>query len=204
MYEVIDSFKDSRPQEEIAADPFGERGIALGSHMSQLLQLLYLDKFDHFVKEQLRVKHYIRYMDDMLMLADTKQDAWKLYRAAEAELAKLGLKLNPKSKIGKLSAGVKFLKVNYRLTESGKVKRRAAIGSQRKQEHRMHVILEKLGAAGTEEDKLFMQHELMKSDASWNGFAIWRASKGQKRFMRKLLGDKLSTAGDPSKAESGA
>lgn len=178
MYEVIDSFKDSRPQKEIDADPFGERGIALGSHMSQLLQLLYLDKFDHFVKEQLHVKHYIRYMDDMLMLADTKQNAWKLYHAAEAELAKLGLKLNPKSKIGKLSAGFKFLKVNYRLTESGKVKHRAAMHSQRKQEHRMRVILEKLSAAGTEEDKLFMRHELMKSDASWNGFAVWRASKG--------------------------
>lgn len=91
IYEVIDSFKDTRPQAEIDADLFGERGIALGSHLSQLLQLMYLDGFDHYVKERLRVRHYVRYMDDMLMLVPTKEEAWRVYHAAEVELAKLGL-----------------------------------------------------------------------------------------------------------------
>lgn len=187
IYEVIDSFKDARPQAEIDADPFGERGIALGSHLSQLLQLMYLDGFDHFVKERLRVGHYVRYMDDMLMLVPTKEEAWRVYHAAEAELAKLGLQLNPKSKVGKISAGIRFLKVIHRLTPSGGIRRRAAMKSWRKQEHRTRVILKKLEGAQDEEEKLALQEELRKSVASWIGYAKWRASKGQRRAMLKML-----------------
>lgn len=127
MFEVIDSFKDARPEDILATDQFGQRGIALGSHMSQLLQLLYLDSFDHFVKEKLRVKHYLRYMDDMVMLTQTKEEAWKAYHAAESELAKLGLTLNPKSKVAKVSSGLKFLKTFYKLTKTGAVRCRAAM-----------------------------------------------------------------------------
>lgn len=127
VFEVIDSFKDTRPQAAVDADSFGPRGIALGSHLSQLLQLLYLDSFDHFIKEKLRVKHYLRYMDDIMMLAKTKEEAWKIYHAAESELAKLGLTLNPKSKVAKLSNDIKFLKVIYQLTKTGGVRCRTAM-----------------------------------------------------------------------------
>jgi len=84
VFDVIDSFDmvDQRSQEEIDADPFGRRGIALGSQLSQLLALLYLNDFDHYVKEQLRVKHYVRYMDDMLFLAESEKEARKIMKVA--------------------------------------------------------------------------------------------------------------------------
>lgn len=101
-----------------------------------------------------------------------------MYHAAEAELAKLGLQLNPKSKVGKVSAGIKFLKVIHRLTPTGGIRRRAAMKSWRQQEHRTRVLLKKLDAAQTEEEKETMEEELRKSVASWLGYAKWRASKG--------------------------
>ena len=75
VWEIIDSVEDPRPSTEILKDPFGSRGVVLGSQISQLLQLLVLDKLDHAVKQRFRVKHYVRYMDDMLMLVKTKDEA---------------------------------------------------------------------------------------------------------------------------------
>lgn len=50
--------------------------------------------------------------------------------------------------------------------------------SWRQQEHRTRVLLKKLDAAQTEEEKETMEEELRKSVASWLGYAKWRASKG--------------------------
>lgn len=41
-------------------------GLPLGYQTSQLFALLFLDDFDHFVKEQLHIQYYGRYMDDFL------------------------------------------------------------------------------------------------------------------------------------------
>jgi len=61
------------------------------------LQLLYLNDFDHFVKEKLKIKHYLRYMDDMIMIVRTKEEAEALKAKCKVELEKIGLELNPKS-----------------------------------------------------------------------------------------------------------
>lgn len=48
-------------------------GLPKGNYTSQYKANLYLAYFDHFVKEQLGVKHYFRYMDDMVFLSPTKE-----------------------------------------------------------------------------------------------------------------------------------
>jgi RNA-directed DNA polymerase len=48
------------------------RGIPIGNLTSQFLANLYLDGFDHFVKEVLGVRPYLRYVDDMVLLDDDK------------------------------------------------------------------------------------------------------------------------------------
>lgn len=53
-------------------DSFGEIGLGLGSQVSQLVALAVLDDLDHFIKERLRVKHYIRYMDDFILVHEDK------------------------------------------------------------------------------------------------------------------------------------
>ena len=47
-------------------------GIPIGSLTSQHFANLYLDRLDHFVKDTLRVKGYLRYMDDFLLFSDDK------------------------------------------------------------------------------------------------------------------------------------
>ncbi|MCC6766203.1 MAG: group II intron reverse transcriptase domain-containing protein [Deltaproteobacteria bacterium] len=73
------------------------RGMPIGSLTSQLFANVYLDALDHFVKEELRVRHYLRYMDDVLLLADDRREARDRLRAVRAFLTEvLRLELNPR------------------------------------------------------------------------------------------------------------
>lgn len=48
-------------------------GLPIGNYLSQYLANFYLTPFDHWLKETKRVKHYFRYADDIILLADTKE-----------------------------------------------------------------------------------------------------------------------------------
>ncbi len=54
------------------------KGIPLGFYLSQWLANWYLQDFDHYVKEELHVKYYIRYMDDMVIFGSNKRDLHKI------------------------------------------------------------------------------------------------------------------------------
>jgi retron-type reverse transcriptase len=61
FYEIIQSYQTNPG-----------RGIPIGNLTSQYFANFYLSGLDHFIKENLKVKHYIRYMDDMLLLSEDK------------------------------------------------------------------------------------------------------------------------------------
>jgi retron-type reverse transcriptase len=52
------------------------RGMPLGNWTSQFFANVYLDELDRFVKHKLRVKYYIRYVDDFVILDESKE-RWK-------------------------------------------------------------------------------------------------------------------------------
>ena len=73
------------------------RGMPIGSLTSQLFANVYLDALDHFVKEYLRVRHYLRYMDDFLLLAADRKEARNRLDAVRAFVTEhLRLELNPR------------------------------------------------------------------------------------------------------------
>ncbi len=41
-------------------------GIPIGNYTSQFFANIYLDELDKFVKSDLRIKYYVRYMDDFV------------------------------------------------------------------------------------------------------------------------------------------
>ena len=51
---------------------FKPNGLPLGNLTSQLFANIYLNELDQFVKHKLKVKHYIRYVDDFIILSDNK------------------------------------------------------------------------------------------------------------------------------------
>ena len=52
-----------------------EKGIPIGNYTSQYFANIYLNELDHFIKEDLKIKYYLRYMDDFVLLVNSKEDA---------------------------------------------------------------------------------------------------------------------------------
>jgi retron-type reverse transcriptase len=88
-----------------------KKGLPLGNLTSQLLVNIYMNDFDHFVKRELKVKYYIRYADDFVILNNSKNDLDKLLpRISEFLTKELKLSLHPdKVSISTFASGVDFL-----------------------------------------------------------------------------------------------
>jgi hypothetical protein len=89
----------------------GATGIPIGNLTSQLFANVYLDAFDHFIKEELRVPFYLRYTDDAVILHKDPKYLSLLIPFIEQWLwQERRLELHPhKIKIRKLSQGIDFL-----------------------------------------------------------------------------------------------
>lgn len=97
-------------------------GICLGSQVSQIMALVVPNLLDHYIKDQIGVKHYIRYMDDGVILSDDKEFLHQLYSEMKQICATLGLTFNDKkTKVVKVTKGFTFLKIQYRVTQTGGV-----------------------------------------------------------------------------------
>lgn len=100
----------------------GDVGFNPGSQIIQIVGLSMLDCIDHLVKDRLGVKHYLRYMDDMLVIGESTEELEKIRETVAERLAKMGFELHSeKTQIYPLRKGVIFLGYQFRLTDTGKV-----------------------------------------------------------------------------------
>ncbi len=88
---------------------------------SQFLAIFFLNDLDHYIKEELRCKYYIRYMDDFIIIDIDKNRLKEVWKLIEKELNNLKLNINPKSTITSLNTGITFLGYKYKL-ENNKFK----------------------------------------------------------------------------------
>ena len=112
--------------ERIIASKNAEAGVGLpiGNQTSQWFGLFYLNVVDRLIKEKLRVKYYVRYMDDMILVHEDKEFLQFCKQQIEkCAKEKLNLSLNRKTQIGRLEDGIDFLGFRHILLESGKVLR---------------------------------------------------------------------------------
>ncbi len=110
VYDVIDSYSfDS------------DCGLPMGNQSSQIFALLYLNCVDRLIKEKYRIKYYIRYMDDLIIVHEDKTLLKQLFDDIKKEVVGLKLELNKKSEILALKNGVEFLGVKYLLLPNGKL-----------------------------------------------------------------------------------
>lgn len=87
------------------------RGLPLGNLTSQLLVNIYMNELDQYVKHTLRVKYYIRYADDFVVLSRDRTELDEIYRRIDMFLhQRLTLELHPdKCSIKTFASGVDFL-----------------------------------------------------------------------------------------------
>ncbi len=105
-------------KEELDKIPIYEngKGLPIGNMTSQILAIFYLNDLDHYIKEELKIKYYIRYMDDgILMHKDKNYLRYCLVKINDIVEKFYHLKLNKKTKIFSSKESIEFLGFNYRL-----------------------------------------------------------------------------------------
>lgn len=135
------------------------RGIPIGALTSQLFANIYLNELDTFVKHDLRAKHYVRYVDDFIILSDSKEELWEHLGEIEIFLQdKLKLSLNHKTGIFPATLGIDFL--GYRIWKDKLLLRKANIHRSKRRLRKLRILHEK-GEVKFE--------KLRSSVASWQG-----------------------------------
>jgi hypothetical protein len=148
--------------------------MPLGNLTSQFFANVYLNELDYFIKHKLKIKYYIRYVDDFVILHQSrdKLNFWKneINKFLNNEL-KLELH-SQKSKIISLSQGVDF--VGFRNFFYFKLLRKRNI-------RKILLKIEKY-----KRDKV-SKEKIIKSFQGWNAYAKWANSYN----LRKEIEDKL-------------
>jgi retron-type reverse transcriptase len=117
---LIDMLIDSSNEQEPVTDYFPgddlltpsqrRKGLPIGNLTSQFFANVYLSSFDHFIKEQLRINQYLRYVDDFALFANDRTVLAEARSAIETFLATLRLKIHPiKSQLFQTQIGPTFV-----------------------------------------------------------------------------------------------
>ena len=90
------------------------KGLPIGNMTSQIMAVFYLNEIDHYIKEQLHAKYYIRYMDDGVILSNDKAYLKWCLKKIRKIMAQYQLTLNKKTCIMNVSKnGIDFLGFHY-------------------------------------------------------------------------------------------
>lgn len=105
LEEIVESFSSQY------STLFERKGLPIGNLTSQLFANIYLNEFDQFIKHKLKVKQYLRYTDDFIIVAKNKPYLENIIIPIRSFLAKkLALQLHPKKiTIRKFHQGIDFL-----------------------------------------------------------------------------------------------
>lgn len=165
---------------------FGDKGLGLGSQISQVLALASGNALDHAIKQDMGIKGYARYNDDGYLIHHSKEYLQECLEKMQKICDELHIKLNmKKTHIVKLSHGFKFLKARIYLTPTGKIIRkipkRSIVCERRK--------LKKLKAK-MEQGCMDMEHIEMQYQ-SWRAFAVkfnsWHAIQNMDKLYHQLF-----------------
>ena len=128
-----------------------ENGLPIGNYLSQFFANFYLTYFDHYLKEQKKVKYYFRYMDDVVILHNSKEYLHKLKIDIETYLFNvLDLELSNWQVFPVKSRGIDF--VGYKIFHT-------------------HVLLRK--SIKNNFIKMIKYNKNTKSITSYNGWLSW-------------------------------
>ena len=153
------------------------RGLPIGNLTSQFWANVYLNRFDHFVKRDLKCKGYVRYVDDFLLFGDDKSQLQEWRAAIMDRLAALRLKLHEeRAQAFPVVTGIPFL--GFRLYPTHRrLKRRNAVNFQR----RMKLSISKLARQETTVD------QIQTSVRGW----VNHASHGDTYLLRESILSRL-------------
>ncbi len=110
MEQIVDRSNEQDPAPTDFPIDERRRGLPIGNLTSQFFANCYLNGLDHFIKEQLKVKCYLRYVDDFSLFSDDRTFLSEARSAIEQYLTTLRLKIHPiKSQLFETHLGANFV-----------------------------------------------------------------------------------------------
>lgn len=162
-------------------------GLPIGNMTSQWFAVFYLDALDRFIKEELKIKMYVRYMDDFIILHNDKKFLQEcLRRIREFLYDELKLELNEKTQILPIRNGVDYIGFHSYLTDTGKIIRKLRKRSKAAMKRKIKKFNEAYAAG--ELDYMSIQ----QSVAAWMG----HAKHGNTYYLRKNILGRLKLRKD--------
>jgi len=130
LEKIIDSTKDEKLLEKTnqICETYGitkitkEKGLPIGNMTSQYFGVLYMSGLDRYIKEELKIKYYTRYVDDFILIHEDKEYLRNCRQQIQKYVEeKLELRLNKKTMISKMEEGVSYIGYKFYLTNTGKI-----------------------------------------------------------------------------------
>ena len=178
---IIDSTPDVNDKEG--------KGLPIGNLTSQFWAIYYLSDLDHFIKEALGIKYYVRYMDDWTLLHPDKY--YLLYcRQAIADFlaADCALELNRKTQIFSVRQGIDFLGWHFYLAATGKVVKVLRRESKIKRRRQNKLWRQAFAGASSATQRQAVISQGRQSLVSWLGHARYgHTYRLRQRLSRELL-----------------
>ena len=160
-------------------------GLPLGYQTSQLFALLFLDRFDHYVKEVLRIRYYGRYMDDFFLIHPDKEYLQFCLREIHAFMASVNLELNEKTHIFPLRNGIDFLGFHSYLTDSGKVIRKLRHNSVKKMRAKLRYWAKAYPKGKVDRDAILASWQAWDAHAAHGN--TWRLRQEIRQQVKEIL-----------------
>jgi len=168
------TFRDKLPPEiykrveEILHEQYdGDFGYNAGSQLIQIAGISVLDGYDHYAKERLHAKYYLRYMDDFMIISHDRKYLEMCKAETERYLSTLCFEINPdKTRIFNLSEGIPFLGFIFRLTETGKVLMLIKSENVKMQRKKLRRLVNKSMRGGLSREKVDESYMAWRNHAS--------------------------------------
>ncbi len=100
-----------------------EAGLPIGNQTSQWMALTYLDEIDKLIKHKLKRKFYLRYMDDLIVLGESKSDLLDVKQQITKKANEIKLTIKMKRFFYDAATGIPFCGFVFYCREDGTVKR---------------------------------------------------------------------------------
>lgn len=141
LLDLLDLIIDSSPKDENSLQDQYQRGVPIGSYLSQFLANFYLCYFDHWLKEEKKCKCVVRYMDNIIIYGNDKNELrqlkneieiylwdnlhlklkenWQIYPVAARPVDFIGYRYGEGYKLMRKSTAQRFKKLCYKVIRNG-------------------------------------------------------------------------------------
>lgn len=157
-----------------------KKSMNIGDQTSQVIGIYYPTRIDNYVKTVRSQKYYGRYMDDFYIIAPTKEELWSIFAGIKEQAEALGIFINTKkTRVQPLTKPFRFLQIQYRLTETGRIVRKINPKRLAAMKRKLKKLRRKLDEGKTTFDAIDDMYR------SWCG--------GYKRYMSKIQKENLES-----------